>query len=187
MKFKIDSSLLDLTLDDYREMLSKYPFSVEDGSDIEIIWREGVVSTYNGIDYTGVLYPFPDDQYSVLITDCDNHYRGLTKVYGQTSVYWDESDIHKTKFLWRWVLRLRIAHEVLHHFNKPCHDIEEWLADKPLLSLLWVLGGSGYRYSICECLCKDLYYDYLFAGLDEQQFNVENRMDERAPNGVLIN
>ena len=184
MLFKVETTRFNL--DVIREMCSKYPFAVEDGSDLEVKWRDVNVAKSDGsIVHLDEQYPFAESQYGVLITDLDQYYRGLTSTYGQTSVYWSKSDEKKAKWLSYTVMRLRMAHEILHHFNKPCHDIEKWLADKPFLSILWVIGGSGKRYSLFECLCKDMYYDYLFRDIDEDAFNALNDMERRSPRGVL--
>lgn len=45
MLFKI--ALDGITLDKLKKMLKKYPFKVEDGSDIEIEWRKVSVNTDN--------------------------------------------------------------------------------------------------------------------------------------------
>lgn len=186
MKFKLDSKLLPYSLVDYRFLLRDYPFTVEDGSDLEVEWRKVVVNTDGGLEYPDEEYPFPLSQYGVLITDCDNYYRGLTKPYGQTSVYWNEDDIKKTKLLRSIVLKLRIVHEVAHHFGLPCHDIDKWIVNYPFLYLLWTLGGRGKRYSLLDCICQECYYQHLFEGFSEDAFNKEYNMSNRMPNGVLI-
>lgn len=181
MKFKVETKE-PYTFEYVKEILEPYPIIVEDGSDIEVEWNHAYVYGM----YSKEMYPFPKDQYGVLITELDQYWRGLAKAYGQASVYWSKTDERKTMCLAPLVFRLRIVHEVLHHYNLPCHDVDIWLKDHPFLRLLWIIGGSGKRYSLFECLCKDLYYKYLLDGFDEEEFNRVNDMDNRRPNGTLI-
>lgn len=181
MLFKVETEA-PYDFNTVKELLEPYPIIVEDGSDLEVEWR---VSYVNG-ELTEP-YPFPVSQYGVLVTELDQYWRGLARAYGQASVYWSETDRKKAKWLSHEVFKLRIIHEVLHHFDLPCHDIEDWLVNYRFLKFLWWLGGSGKRYSFFECLCKELYYQYLLDGFDEEEFNRVNNMDNRTPGGILIN
>ena len=188
MLFKI--ALDGITLDKLKTMLKKYPFKVEDGSDIGIEWRKVSVNTDNdGLVKPEEEYPFPLSQYGVLIIECDLYYRGLTRTYGQTAVYWSKTDVKRGLIYKDWIFRLRIAHEILHHFDKPCHDIEEWFDydNHKFLKLLWKIGGSGKRYSFFECLCKDIFYDYLYRDINEEEFNKKHDLENRTPRGALKN
>lgn len=187
MKFKIE--LEGITLEYLRDLLKKYPFKVEDGSDITLEWRSvKVADDDKGIVSPEEKYPFPNSQYGVLIKELDYYYRGLTQGYGQTSVYWSDTDVKRMKIYSNWEFRLRIAHEILHHFDKPCHDIEDWFEydNHKFLKLLWKIGGSGNRYSFAKCFCQDIFFDYLYKDIDEDEFNRVHQMDKRNPHGKLI-
>lgn len=180
MLFKVD--IKQYSLSELQSLLEKYPFSIGDGSDLKVVYSP--VSVYG--ETQDKEYPFVDSQYGVLITDFEDKYRGLTSEYGRASIFWSESDEDAYGCLKATVLRLRIAHEVLHHFAKPCHDIEKWLEDKPFFKMLWRISGSGSRVNLGMCLCQDMFYDYLFEGLDEEQFNKDNLMEYRTSSGMLI-
>lgn len=136
------------------------------------------------LDYLDI--PFPDSSIGIYITDKHSEHGGLAFIYGATTVFWTEDDIKRTVGINDRVLRLRIVHELLHHFNKPCHDIEQWLLTKnKIWSFLWVIGGKSGE-TFFGTLVQNKFYNHLLEDVFESPFDEINHISDRNFRGELL-
>ena len=136
------------------------------------------------LDYMDI--PFPDTPMGIYITDKHGDYGGLAFIYGAVTVFWTPEDIDRTMGINDRVLRLRMVHEILHHFNQPCHDIEGWLKTQcRIWSFLWAIGGKSGE-TFFGTLVQDRFYNDLLKGVVESIFNEDNRISERNFRGELL-
>ena len=135
------------------------------------------------LDYMDIL--FPDTPFGIYVTDRHGDYGGLAFVYGAVTVFWTKDDIKRTFGINDRVLRLRIVHEILHHFNRPCHDIEIWLESQShIWRLMWVFGGKSGE-TFLGTLVQNRFYNSLLADVVESIFDEENDIGNRNFRGEL--
>ena len=135
------------------------------------------------LDYMDIL--FPDTPFGIYVTDRHGDYGGLAFVYGAATVFWTKDDIKRTFGINDRVLRLRIVHEILHHFNRPCHDIEIWLESQShIWRLMWVFGGKSGE-TFLGTLVQNRFYNSLLVDVVESIFDEENNIGNRNFRGEL--
>lgn len=111
---------------------------------------------------------------------------GATYPYGSVTIYWTQEDIDRTGELAEAVFKLRVIHELLHHFNKPADNIRDWLADKPILEYLFYDVANGSGETPIGVAIQELFYRDLCKDIHEEEFNVEYNMGRRMSNGLLL-
>ena len=135
------------------------------------------------LDYMDIL--FPDTPFGIYVTDRHGDYGGLAFVYGAATVFWTKDDIKRTFGINDRVLRLRIVHEILHHFNRPCHDIEIWLESQShIWRLMWIFGEKSGE-TFLGTLVQNRFYNSLLVDVVESIFDEENNIGNRNFRGEL--
>ena len=135
-------------------------------------------------------YQFIDDPHGLLITKPTPEkgtpeYGGLTYVFGSTSVYLTEADMQRWGSRWEYLLENRIIHELLHHFDKPCHNLDIWLPEHhPILYLLYMLTGHNGE-SVIGAYCERIFYNSLIKDVNEEEFDETYRISDRTYQGRL--
>ena len=136
-------------------------------------------------------YRFIDDPHGLLITEPTPEtgvpaYGGLTYVFGSASVYLSEEDMQRWGSRWEYLLENRIIHELLHHFDKPCHNLEIWLQEHhPILFLLYLLTGSSGESRI-GAYCERIFYNDLLKDVNEAEFDETYHISDRTYQGRLM-
>lgn len=162
--------------------LSKYSnhFKVEEDDSMNIILNTGN-------------RPFVDDSRGILV--CNPHdlqlanvdgFGGLAYPFGAVSIY--VYPLEKVKWNGRssYLYENRLLHEILHHFNQPCHEIEKWLMSRPIsVRIMWFLGGRKTE-SYFGSKCARMFYVHLLSNVDEESFDMKYRVPERNFVGSLV-
>lgn len=168
-----------LSTQDIKDILDKYSnhFTVEYDGGMEI-----VKGAYD--------YPFANSSKGILIAEPnlkegDVKYGGLTYVYGAVSIYtYPDERVrwgHKTRYL----LENRLIHEILHHFDKPCHDLAIWLSEfHPFLFILYLLVDKNGE-SLIGMFCERIFYKHLLADVNEEEFDIDYFIEDRNYEGKL--
>lgn len=122
----------------------------------------------------------------LLITpDNPGKYGGVTYPFGAATVYWTQEDKGRTGCLANKVLKLRIVHELLHHFDKPADDIEIWFDNHPLLEVVYKILGLSSGENIFGMYVQDRFYRELASDIDEDEFNEDYCIYDRDFRGRL--
>lgn len=113
-------------------------------------------------------------------------YGGLTYVFGAASVYLSPEDMERWGKRWEYLLENRLIHEILHHFNQPCHNLEIWLPEHhPILYLLYLITGSNGETRI-GAYCERIFYRYLLRDVNEEEFDELYSITDRNYKGKLM-
>jgi hypothetical protein len=136
--------------------------------------------------------PFVDDPRGILV--CNPHdlqianvdgFGGLAYPFGAVSIY--VYPLEKVKWNGRssYLYENRFLHEILHHFNKPCHEIDKWVSNSPLkVRIMWFLGGRNVE-SHLGSKCARMFYTHLLDDVNETEFDETYRVPERVFVGCL--
>lgn len=111
---------------------------------------------------------------------------GATYPYGSVTVYWSQDDIDRTGELAPAIFKLRVIHELLHHFNKPADNIADWLKDKPIYEYLFYEIGKGSGETYLGAAIQMLFYKDLAKDINEEEFNNTYHIKNRMSNGLLL-
>lgn len=135
------------------------------------------------LDYMDL--PFPDTPFGIYVTDQHSDYGGLAFIYGAVTIFWTKEDIQRTFGINDRVLRLRMIHEILHHFNRPCHEIESWLESQSRIwRFFWIFGGKSGE-TFLGTMVQNRFYNSLLNDVVESIFNEENQIGNRNFRGEL--
>lgn len=121
----------------------------------------------------------------LISSDNPGRYGGVTYTFGAATVYWTEEDKQRTGKLQNRVLKLRVIHELLHHFDKPADDIEEWFDNHPFLEVVYKILGHSSGENIFGMYVQDIFYRELCLGLNEERFNEQYCIEDRDFRGRL--
>lgn len=165
--------------------LSKYSdhFSIEVDDSMRVILNNGNRPFVN--HPKGILICNPHD---LQLANVDG-LGGLAYPFGAVSVF--VYPLEKVKWNGRssYLYENRILHEILHHFNQPCHNIYAWFDDLPRwkalkYKTLWYCFGSASLESYAGSKCAREFYKYLLRNVHEDTFDEENMIEFRDYEGT---
>lgn len=169
-----------LTNNQIRSMFTSYPqFEFDDAPDLPII-----------TDTEGTFANNPEGVFITDIADTVHAYGGATYIFGAVTVY----DVGRTinrlgNKLGKQVVRLRILHEILHHYNLDADRIDDWfiLEKHPILALLYQVFGKSSGETWIGSAIQEQFYRFLLSTIEISHTEIEFRIPERTYQGLLIN
>lgn len=115
---------------------------------------------------------------------------GFAYTYGAVSVFVYPYEKVKWNGRASYLYENRLVHEILHHFDKPCHDIENWIDELPLFHrikyhIFWYIIGGRNGESLTGSWSERAFYKHLLEDVNEEEFDKEYCIEERDYMGVL--
>lgn len=159
-------------------------FSIEVDDTMHVILNSGNRPFVN--HPKGILMCNPHD---LQLANVDG-FGGFGYIYGAVSVF--VYPLEKVRWNGRasFLYENRLLHEILHHFDQPCHDIEVWIDNLPWWKklkyvLMWRYIGRRNGETVCGSICERDFYVYLLSFVKEDEFDELYRIDDRDYMGVL--